>query len=107
MKKKQEDIIPKIIWSLIIGFVLFVFDWFMLNNLGQESVPAHRQEFLGQLFTGSVWDWVGFSLFNAFTIVGGVGIWGGFEISEEENTARIGKYWVALLALSIAVIAVF
>lgn len=106
MKKNREDFATKVIWSIVMAAIVIVFDIFMLSGLGQPVVEAHRQEFLGQLFTGSFLDWTGLVFFNAITIFLAAGIWGMWTAKEEENSNR----WVWLFffgwAISVGLIAV-
>lgn len=106
MKKKVDDFNAKVIWSVIIAAVIIILDSFLLSNLGQPVLPEHRRETFTQMFTGSVLDWIGLVGFNAVTLFAAFGIWGGWTLSEEENSARWGKVWAIILAVCLSLIAI-
>ncbi len=58
----------KYIPYIIIAAVLFAVDYYAFAGLNQPFVEAHRREFMGNWFTGSVLDWMGISIFNFMLI---------------------------------------
>lgn len=105
MKKKIEDFNSKIIWTVVMVVVLTVLDAFLLSNLGQPVLPEHRREFLTQMFTGTGGDWVFFVIYNALTVAMGSGMWGVWQLTEEENSTKWGPIWVACLLICLLLIA--